>query len=275
MAASSGIPFMIRQGLCLRTGGTAGNASKQVLALMQNKKVTGYKSRYYSASYTASNTKVNLEAPKMHNSDIEFIDTAEAANANWKARCDLAACYRILWKLGFSEGICNHLSYSCPAKDGSDKVMLLIDYGLHWSEVTASSLVGLSLKDPRNPKPVEGKGEAELSATCIHNGIHQVRPDIHCVLHAHPPYTTALTCLKDPTLQMLHQNSTRFYNDICYDTEYDGVASAVEEGFRLGKIIGNHNVMFMGNHGVLVLGKTAAEAFDHLYYLERAAMTQV
>ncbi len=195
---------------------------------------------------------------------------------NWQRRCELAACYRILYNLKYHEGICNHLSASCPARDGSGKVMLIVPYGLTWQEVTASSLVGVNLKDPKNPEILEeGCGQPDISALSIHNGIHQARSDMTCVLHTHTPNVTALTCLKDPTLQMLHQNSTRFLGELCYDTEYDGTATCLEEGFRLGKILGKKTVMMMGNHGVLVLGKTVAEAFDQMFYLERAAEVQV
>jgi ribulose-5-phosphate 4-epimerase/fuculose-1-phosphate aldolase len=33
--------------------------------------------------------------------------------------------------------------------------------------------------------------------------------------------------------------------------------------------------MFMANHGVLTIGRTVAEAYDRLYYLERVAQVQL
>ena len=201
------------------------------------------------------------------------------AEANWKARCELAACYRILFNLDFHEGTCNHLSLSCPAKDGSGKVMLMIPYGLHWREVTASKLLGISLNDPQNPEVTErySSAEPDISALSIHNGLHHSKAgtDITCVLHSHVPYATALTCIEGQKLEMLHQNSARFHGELCYDNEYDGFADCLDEGFRLGKQLGNRTVMMMGNHGVLVLGRSASEAFDQMYYLERAAKVQV
>eukprot|EP00794_Sanderia_malayensis_P018999 gene18999-20911_t len=202
-----------------------------------------------------------------------------AEELNWQTRCELAASYRILYNMNYHEGICNHLSASCPARDGSDrKVMLLIPYGMSWKEVTASSLVGICLNenDPSNPQIIEeGSCSADISALSIHNGVHHSRPDMKCVMHTHTPNVTALTCLKDPTIQMLHQNSTRFHGEICYDTEYDGTATCLEEGFRLGKVLDKKTVMMMSNHGVMVLGKSVAEAFDRLFYLERVAELQI
>jgi ribulose-5-phosphate 4-epimerase/fuculose-1-phosphate aldolase len=62
---------------------------------------------------------------------------------------------------------------------------------------------------------------------------------------------------------------------IAYDDEYAGPAFDPAEGERLARIIGNKSVLFMANHGVTTLGLTVAEAYDRLYYLERAAQVQI
>jgi len=74
---------------------------------------------------------------------------------------------------------------------------------------------------------------------------------------------------------MCHQNSCRFYNCIAYDRDYSGLSQDDEEGMRIGRQLGDKSVLFMCNHGVLVVAETAAKAFDDIYYLERACMTQV
>ena len=74
---------------------------------------------------------------------------------------------------------------------------------------------------------------------------------------------------------MCHQNSCYFYNRIAYDRDYSGLSLDDEEGMRTGKQLGDKSVLFMCNHGVLVVAETAARAFDDVYYLERASMTQV
>ena len=72
--------------------------------------------------------------------------TEEARRENWRRRVDLAACYRGLEKYGLHEGVCNHLSMMAPAANGEGEVMLLIPYGLHWSEVlTKYCFIGESL----------------------------------------------------------------------------------------------------------------------------------
>ena len=81
--------------------------------------------------------------------------------------------------------------------------------------------------------------------------------------------------LKNPKLGMYHQNSCLFYDRIAYDQDYTGLSLDDGEGMRIAKQLGNKSVLFMCNHGVLVVAESPARAFDDLYYLERACMTQV
>ncbi|XP_038070119.1 adducin-related protein C1289.14-like [Patiria miniata] len=193
--------------------------------------------------------------------------------ANQQAREDLAACYRGLDYYGMGEGVCNHLTLRGPARNGKGEVMLLIPYGKHWSQVTASCLVGV---DIHSKKVVEGEGIAEDSAVWIHTAIHRaMEKTIDCVMHAHPPYATALSCLKNPRLKMVHQSSMRFYGKIGYDEDYAGTGDMGDESERLAQNMAGKEVMVMGNHGLVAAGKSAAVVFDNLYYFERAAMFQM
>ena len=90
------------------------------------------------------------------------------------------------------------------------------------------------------------------------------------------PYTTSLACLADFEFLMLDQSACRFHDRIAYDRDYPGMALDDAEGARVANLLGDgKSVLFLGNHGVIVIGETVAEAFDELYYLERAAQVQV
>jgi ribulose-5-phosphate 4-epimerase/fuculose-1-phosphate aldolase len=89
------------------------------------------------------------------------------------------------------------------------------------------------------------------------------------------PYATALTLLEDGRLEMVEQNALRFHDDIAYDDTYNGLVVDDAEGDRLARALGAKRVMFLANHGVIVAGASVAEAFDALYYLERACRLQV
>ena len=183
-------------------------------------------------------------------------------------RIDLAAALRWAARLGLHEGICNHFSVAVsPAGDR----FLVNPMGWHWREITASSLV-LADADGR---VLEGDNQVERSALCIHSPIHLARPRAHCVLHTHMPYATSLTLLDDPELKMVEQNALRFHDRIAYDMDYNGVANDTDEGDRMAAMLGDRDVLFLSAHGVIVTGPTIHDAFDDLYYLERACQFQV
>jgi len=183
------------------------------------------------------------------------------------ARVDLAAAFRLAVRLDLHEGVCNHFTLMLP--DG--KQFLLNRYGLHWSEVTASNLLVLDAEG----RVLEGEGEFEKTAFYIHSRIHLRNPRAACVLHTHMPHATALTLLENGRLEMVEQNALRFHDDIAYDDTYNGLVVDNAEGDRLARVLGEKRVLFLANHGVIVAGPSVAEAFDLLYYLERACRLQV
>ena len=183
------------------------------------------------------------------------------------ARLDLAAAFRLAVRMDLHEGVCNH--FTLMLADGQR--FLLNAYGLHWSEVTASNLLALDTRG----NVLEGEGEAEKTAFYIHSRIHLAHPRAACVLHTHMPYATALTLTVPGRLEMVEQNALRFADDIAYDDRYNGLVVDDAEGDRLARLLGDKRVLFLANHGVIVVGATVAEAFDSLYYLERACRVQV
>ena len=191
-------------------------------------------------------------------------DTASEANA----RIDLAAALRWAAKLGFGEGICNHFSMALP---GAEDRFLINPQGFHWSEVTPADLV---IVDAHGRK-VTGRHNVEPTAFFIHGSIHRGKPGARCVLHTHMPYATTLTTLQDGRLEWASQTSLKFYDRVAYDDAYNGLALDEAEGDRMCEELKDAEVLFLGNHGVIVTGKTIAEAFDDLYYLERACQLQV
>jgi ribulose-5-phosphate 4-epimerase/fuculose-1-phosphate aldolase len=183
------------------------------------------------------------------------------------ARVDLAAAFRLAVRLDLHEGVCNHFSVMLAG----GRTFLLNRYGLHWSEVTASNLLSLDAAG----RVLAGEGDYEKTAFWIHSRIHLGSPHAACVLHTHMPYATALTLLQDGRLEMVEQNALRFHDDIAYDDSYNGLVVDEAEGDRLARVLGAKRVLFLANHGVIVVGPTVAEAFDSLYYLERACRLQV
>ena len=185
-----------------------------------------------------------------------------------QARVDLAAALRLAVRFGLNEGIANHFSFALP---GREERYLLNPHGVHWSQVRARDILVVD----RHGEVLDGEGEAERTAVCIHGQVHLRHPRARCVLHTHMPYATALTAIEDGRLEPVNQNSLMFYGDVAYDEDYGGLADSEEEGARIADALGDKRVLFLANHGVIVVGTTIAGAFNDLYYLERACLVQV
>jgi ribulose-5-phosphate 4-epimerase/fuculose-1-phosphate aldolase len=189
------------------------------------------------------------------------------SDAERQARIDLAACHRLAARFGFSEGIDNHMTMLVP---GHSERFYLAPFGLLWSEVRASDLLELDFSGTI----VAGRGLVEPTALYIHLSVHRLVAQARCVLHTHMPYATALGMLADPRLEMAVQNAIAFHNEIAY-VEYAGLALDYGEGERLARALDGKSVLMMRNHGVLVIAQSAAQAFERLYFLERACRAQV
>jgi ribulose-5-phosphate 4-epimerase/fuculose-1-phosphate aldolase len=185
-----------------------------------------------------------------------------------RARVDLAACFRMAARLGLQEGICNHFSAMVP---GRDDLFLVNPYGLAFGEITASSLLVCDF----HGHVVSGEGKPEATAFYIHARLHLRLPRARAAFHTHMPYATALSMTEGPPLLWAGQTALKFYGRTAVDEDYNGLALDETEGDRIAGAMGGADIVFMKNHGVMVIGPTIAEAWDDLYYLERAAEVQV
>ena len=190
------------------------------------------------------------------------------ADDEWQTRVDLAACYRLFHYYRMTDLIYNHISARIP---GTHDRFLINAYGLMYDEICASNLVvvdtdGKVLRDP------SGLGINPGGFT-IHSAVHVARPDVFCVMHTHTPATVAVSCLQGG-LMPLTQQAMRFTGRVATHS-YDGVYFTDDERRRLIASLGNKLVMLLHNHGSLVCGRSIVEAFDIMYYLERACQAQV
>lgn len=192
-------------------------------------------------------------------------------NREQQARLDLAVAFRWAARLNLHEAVANH--FSVAVSDDGQK-FLINPAGRHFSQMRASDLLLVDMNEA--DFGISQSQVVDPTAMNLHGQIHKLVPDARCVLHTHMPNATALACLRDFEFLMLDQNACRFHNRIAYDRDYAGMALEVSEGERVAKLFGrSRSVLFLANHGVIVVGKTVAEAFDELYYLEKASQLQV
>jgi ribulose-5-phosphate 4-epimerase/fuculose-1-phosphate aldolase len=185
--------------------------------------------------------------------------------AEWQARLDLAATYRLVAHYGWGDVIYNHSSLRVP---GEDRKFLIKQHELLYTEVTASNLVKVSMDDDLD----ESAGVNRPGFT-LHGGVLSARADVNCAVHVHTETGMALSGLQHG-LRMVSQPAVRFYNRVGYHN-YEGITEDFSERARINKALGKNRALIMRNHGFLTVGKTAREAFVLMKSLIEAADIQL
>ena len=196
-----------------------------------------------------------------------FIKPTRFSAAEWQARVQLAAAYRIFAHLGWQELIYNHLSLRVP---DNDQHFLINPFGLHYSEVTASNLVKIDLQG----QPV-GHSDWPINPAgfTFHGAIHQHVAHAHCVMHVHTTPTMAVCCLEDG-LSYSNFYAAQLWGQVAYH-EFEGITVHLDEGERILASSQGKPVLLLRNHGPVVMGRTVAEAFSRLWLVQRACEVQM
>ena len=189
---------------------------------------------------------------------------------HWQERVDLAAAFRWAERFNFHEGVANHFSLAVN-EEGTRFLMNPNQW--HFARIKASDLIEL---DANNPESARGPNAPDATAWGLHGSVHRHCKHAKCVMHVHSVFATVLASLKDSTLPPIDQNCAAFFNRYVIDDHYGGLAFE-KEGERCASLLSDpkKKVMIMGNHGVLVIGESVGDAFNRLYYFERAAETYI
>ena len=192
---------------------------------------------------------------------------AHIAPAEWQARVQLAAAYRIFAHLGWTELIYNHISLRVPGEAGR---FLLNPFGLHYTEVTASNLIKVDAQGgihsatdwPVNPAGIT-----------FHGAIHETLPEAHCVMHVHTTATMAV-CALEEGLSYTNFYAAQLYGKVAYHA-FEGITVHDEERGRILTSAAGMPVLLMRNHGPVTIGFNLAHAFGLMWLLQRACEIQV
>lgn len=189
--------------------------------------------------------------------------------AEWQARGELAATYRLCAMHGWTDLVFTHISARLPDEDGEHR-FLINPYGVMFDEMTASALV-----------KIDGEGKIcqdtpyfiNPAGFTIHSAVHAARADAGCVIHVHTPYGMAVSAQKKG-LRRYTQMSMQVYNDLAYH-DYEGIALELDERDRIVANLGAKSLLMLRNHGTLTVGQTCGTAFLRMYFLENACKAQI
>jgi ribulose-5-phosphate 4-epimerase/fuculose-1-phosphate aldolase len=191
----------------------------------------------------------------------------QVSPAEWDARVQLAAAYRLTDHYAMTELVSNHISCRVPGEEGH---FLINGYGLLYEEITASNLIKVDLDGKvlfnASDYGVNGAGFV------IHSAIHAARHDVDCVAHTHTQAGMAISAM-DCGLLPISQTTMRFLHVAHH--AFEGIADDPAERERLVADLGQHNAMVLRNHGLLVCGSSVAAAFMNLWRMERSCQTQI
>ena len=187
--------------------------------------------------------------------------------AEWDARVELAACYRIFAHLGWTELIYNHVTLRLA---GPEKHFLINPFGLLYAEVRASNLVKIDVEGR-----IVGASEWPVNPAgfTIHAAIHDAIPGAHCVMHTHTTAGMAVACARDG-LSMSNFYSAQLHGKLAYH-DFEGITVHADEGPRLVRAIGDKPAVILRNHGLLAWADSVPRAFAILWLLNRACEIQV
>ena len=189
------------------------------------------------------------------------------SEAEWTARVELAALYRLVALHGWDDAIFTHVSMRVP---GPEHHFLINPYGVFFEEMTASALVkvdldgGIVMETPYYINP---------AGFTIHSAVHAAREDAMCVMHLHTDTGVGVSAQAEGLLP-IGQNSLIVIPQLAYH-DYEGIALNLDERERLVANLGSKNLMMLRNHGTLAVGATAAAAWMNMFFLERACAQQV
>ncbi len=188
-------------------------------------------------------------------------------DAEWQARVELAAAYRLTAIMGWTDMIGTHISCRIP---GTHDKFLLNPYGMLFEEITASSLIKV---DVDGNKLSESPYSVNQAGFTIHSAIHMGNHNADAVMHLHTAYGVGVSTQKQGLLPVTQMALTAL-NLVRYH-DYEGVAFDLTERERLVKSLGDGGMLILRNHGTLTVGATIGEMFHRMYRLERACKFQI
>ena len=211
------------------------------------------------------------------NAPITTLGTADRPahfdEGEWAARLQLAACYRIVAHLGWTELIYNHITLRLPSADGEAAHFLINPFGLHYSEVCASNLVRIDLDGRIVQQPGIPDARVNPAGFTVHAAIHRAMPDAHCVMHVHTTAGMAVACSQGG-LSMSNFYAAQLHGKLAYH-DFEGITVHADEGPRLVANIGDKPAVILRNHGLLAWGDTVPRTLGVLWLLNRACEIQV
>jgi len=120
-------------------------------------------------------------------------------------------------------------------------------------------------------RQIEGEMKPSIESG-MHAAVYQQRADVHCIIHTHQPYASALALIKMP-IPALFDEQVRFLGRSVDIIPYAPSGTGFLKNAVKAKVKNNSNAFILQNHGVLVFGVTMEQAIHNMALLEKCALT--
>ena len=168
---------------------------------------------------------------------------------------------------------CHILAFEGHGTGLSGQVSMRVDDGL-----IVTQKLGFGLSEVSKESTLTINKELEVifgngipnPANRFHFSIYDFRPEIKCVVHTHPFYSSAVSILGKPLL-INHMDHMILYGITGFINSWPGVPISFDEGDLFCGYLRDKDCLLLSNHGLLVLGKTVREACVRAVAFERAA----
>ena len=170
---------------------------------------------------------------------------------------ELALLARILHAEGYDDHLAGHITYRQP-----DGTFLVNPLGLSWDELRASDVARMDA----DGNHIEGAWIIS-PAVQLHVVLHQHRDNAGVVIHNHPRWGT-IWADSHRIPPVYDQTSAMYGGRIAIDSSYEGPVNQAANAVEVVEALGDADVAFMVNHGVLIIGKNVREAYVRAAVLE-------
>jgi L-fuculose-phosphate aldolase len=185
-------------------------------------------------------------------------------------RGQLTHCAWILSDEDHESGLAGQLT----ARGPRDNCYWTLPLGLAFGEATPESWLLID----NDLQVLEGEGAHGIRepnpATRFHLWVYRSRPDVHAIVHTHPPAASALASAKVP-LVVAHMDATPLFEDMVFLPEWPGLPTADREGELISASLGSAHALLLAHHGLLTAGRSVQEACFLAVFMERMARLQI
>jgi L-fuculose-phosphate aldolase len=197
---------------------------------------------------------------------MEMLKSNREKGSHKAIKAELIVAGKVLVAEGQDDFTRGHISFRLP---DNPKLLFMKAHSLGLDEITMGNILTIDL----DGKVVAGTARRH-SEVFIHSEIFKARPDVNCVIHTHPTYSIALSST-GRTLKCYSQPGALFYDALGTYTDTINLIRTAEMGAGVARALGQGRGVLLKNHGVVVTGRTIAEAVIGTIMLENGAMVQL